>query len=209
VVTRAAHRCHVVCFPGRGCSSAGLQPCSSIACSRSPRAAVWMHQDHGPCDPRRGTEPRGLVQLHDLMVCSAGAAASLGVHGSAAVAARNLEPCFVVERKHAPTSALVLGVADVRHPGITDRCGSARATPATFVRPTSRHWQLERAVVSQVSPVKAQRAWDNRAIVRKLLRQRQPEFAAALASAEHYFSCLCGRAGRRDRRDDRAQDLPS
>jgi hypothetical protein len=111
--------------------------------------------------------------------------------------------------KHAPTSALVLGVADVRHPGITDRCGSARATPATFVRPTSRHWQLERAVVSQVSPVKAQRARDNRAIVRKLLRQRQPEFAAALASAEHYFSCPCGRAGRRDRRDDRAQDLPS
>jgi hypothetical protein len=27
--------------------------------------------------------------------------------------------------------------------------------------------------------------------VRKLLRQRQPEFAAALASAEHYFSCPC------------------
>jgi hypothetical protein len=84
---------------------------------------------------------------------------------------------------------LVLGVADVRHPGITDRCGSARATPATFVLPTSRHWQLERAAVSQVSPVKAQRARDSSAIVRKLLRQRQPEFAAALASAEHYFSC--------------------
>jgi hypothetical protein len=38
------------------------------------------------------TEPRGLVQPRDLMVCSAGAAASHGVHGSAAVAARNLQP---------------------------------------------------------------------------------------------------------------------
>ena len=45
--------------------------------------------------------------------------------------------------------------------------------------------------MSQVPPVKAQRARDNRAIVRKLLRQRQPEFAAALASTEHYFSCPC------------------
>jgi hypothetical protein len=36
-------------------------------------------------------------------------------------------------------------------------------------------------------PAKARRARENSAIVRKLLRQRQPEFAAALASAEHYF----------------------
>jgi hypothetical protein len=41
-----------------------------------------------------------------------------------------------------------------------------------------------------MSPVKARRARENSAIVRKLLRQRQPEFAAALASAEHYLSCL-------------------
>jgi hypothetical protein len=45
-----------------------------------------------------------------------------------------------------------------------------------------------------MSPVKARRARENSAIVRKLLRQRQPEFAAALASAEHYFSRPCGRA---------------
>ena len=46
-----------------------------------------------------------------------------------------------------------------------------------------------------MSPVKARRARENRAIVRKLLRQRQPEFAAALASAEHYFSCLVAERG--------------
>src|SRR5262249_26772421 len=61
------------------------------------------------------------------------------------------------------------------------------------------------APVSQMPPVKARRALENSAIVRKLLRQRQPEFAAALASAEHYFSCPCGRAKQRYRRDDRAQ----
>jgi hypothetical protein len=46
-----------------------------------------------------------------------------------------------------------------------------------------------------MSPVKAQRARENSAIVRKLLRQWQPEFAAALASAEHYFSCLVAERG--------------
>jgi hypothetical protein len=44
-----------------------------------------------------------------------------------------------------------------------------------------------------MSRVKAQRARENSAYVRKLLRQRQPEFAAALAFAEQYFSCLSGR----------------
>src|SRR4029077_4542898 len=36
---------------------------------------------------------------------------------------------------------------------------------------------------------KAQRAWENRAYVRMLLRQRQPAFAAALSSAEQSVSC--------------------
>src|SRR5580700_6617347 len=35
----------------------------------------------------------------------------------------------------------------------------------------------------------AQRAWENRAYVRMLLRQRQPAFAAALMSAERSVSC--------------------
>jgi len=48
-----------------------------------------------------------------------------------------------------------------------------------------------------MSRVKAQRARENCAYVRKLLGQRQPEFAAALAFAEQCFSCLSGRAGRR------------
>ena len=47
-----------------------------------------------------------------------------------------------------------------------------------------------RATVSQMSRVKAQRARENSAYVRKLLTQRQPEFAAALDRAEQYFSCV-------------------
>lgn len=37
---------------------------------------------------------------------------------------------------------------------------------------------------------KAQRARENGAYVRRLLRQRAPEFAATLAAAEHDVSCL-------------------
>ena len=41
--------------------------------------------------------------------------------------------------------------------------------------------------MSQMSLVKAERAWENRAHVRVLLRLRQSAFAAALASAEQDF----------------------
>jgi hypothetical protein len=57
------------------------------------------------------------------------------------------------------------------------------------------------------SMVKCERAQENRAYVRRLLRERQPEFAAALASVEHSFSCP-GCSGKRDQ-DDRASDLSS
>ena len=40
-----------------------------------------------------------------------------------------------------------------------------------------------------MSSRRAQQAWENRAYVRMLLRQRQPAFAAALSSAEQYVSC--------------------
>ena len=50
--------------------------------------------------------------------------------------------------------------------------------------------------MSQMSRGKAQRAQENSAYVRKLLRQRQPEFAAALTSAEQYFSRLAGHPAR-------------
>jgi hypothetical protein len=57
--------------------------------------------------------------------------------------------------------------------------------------------------MSQMSSVKAQRARENRAYVRMLLRERQPAFAAALASAEQYVVfCLPG--WQQDRDDDRA-----
>ena len=48
-----------------------------------------------------------------------------------------------------------------------------------------------------------ERAEENRAYVRRLLWERQPEFAAALAAAERSFSCpAC--PGERDHDDDRA-----
>jgi hypothetical protein len=47
----------------------------------------------------------------------------------------------------------------------------------------------EQPAMSQVSLVKAERARQNRAYVRGLLRRRQPGFAAALASAEQHLSC--------------------
>jgi hypothetical protein len=43
--------------------------------------------------------------------------------------------------------------------------------------------------MSQMSLVMAERARQNRAYVRVLLRQRQPGFAVALASAEQDLSC--------------------
>lgn len=62
---------------------------------------------------------------------------------------------------------------------------------------TKGNWPPGRAAASQMSRVKAQRARENSAYVRKLLGQRQPGFAAALAFAEQYFSCLSGRERRR------------
>lgn len=44
--------------------------------------------------------------------------------------------------------------------------------------------------MSQMPPAKAQRARENSAYVRELLRRRQPGFAAALASAEQYLAYL-------------------
>jgi hypothetical protein len=49
--------------------------------------------------------------------------------------------------------------------------------------------------MSQMLPAKAQRAWENSAYVRELLRQRHPGFAAALASAEQCLSHLLNQAG--------------
>ena len=62
---------------------------------------------------------------------------------------------------------------------------------------TTGHWPPGRAAASEMSRVKAQRARENSACVRRLLGQRQPGFAAALAFAEQYFSCLSGRQRRR------------
>jgi ABC-type Fe3+/spermidine/putrescine transport system ATPase subunit len=49
-------------------------------------------------------------------------------------------------------------------------------------------WQFEHAAMSKMSAVMAERGRQNRAYVRELLWQRQPEFAAALASAGHCLS---------------------
>jgi hypothetical protein len=58
---------------------------------------------------------------------------------------------------------------------------------------------------SNVPVAQSERAEENRAYVRRLLWEREPEFAAALASAEHSFSCpAC--SGERNQDDDRASD---
>lgn len=79
-----------------------------------------------------------------------------------------------------------------------DQPGKAGACCATVPACSATgNWPPDRAAASQISRVKAQRAQENSAYVRKLIRQRQPGFAAALAFAEQYFSCLSGRARRR------------
>jgi hypothetical protein len=75
--------------------------------------------------------------------------------------------------------------------------GKAGAWCATVRACSARDWPPDRAAASEMSRVKPQRSRENSAYVRKLLGQRQPEFAAALAFAEQYFSCLSGRERRR------------
>ena len=54
--------------------------------------------------------------------------------------------------------------------------------------PKCREWHAPdhqtRATVGQTALLKGERARQNRAYVRKLLQERQPEFAAALAAAK-------------------------
>ena len=54
---------------------------------------------------------------------------------------------------------------------------------------------------------RSDRARQNRAYVRRLLRQRQPEFAAALESVEHEFSYPAGLGKRRTQDHARTSDL--
>jgi hypothetical protein len=58
--------------------------------------------------------------------------------------------------------------------------------------------------MSQMSSVKAQRARENRAYVRMLLKERQPTFAAALAFVAEQYVVFCLPGRRQDRDDDRA-----
>jgi len=167
-------------------------------------------------DPRSGDggrRPSALALLHDLMVCGTGESASLGLRGSAAVAARNRRSacsggnmCQYQPRRSewpAPDHLLATRIA-ANQPG---KAGAWCATVPTCS--ATRNWPPDRAAASEMSRVKAQRARENSAYVRKLLGQRQPEFAAALAFAEQFCSCLSGREMRRSRHDDRAQDLSS
>jgi hypothetical protein len=100
-----------------------------------------------------------------------------------------------------PVSAPALGVAGAGPPGDTDRGESA-----------GKGWSLvcngaalfcDEGLAARPGGGKRdvtgepQRARENSAYVRKLLGQRQPEFAAALAFAEQYFSCLSGWERRR------------
>jgi hypothetical protein len=58
---------------------------------------------------------------------------------------------------------------------------------------------------TNVPVAQRERAEENRAYVRRLLWEREPEFAAALASAERSFSCpAC--PGEQNQHDDRTSD---
>ena len=57
-----------------------------------------------------------------------------------------------------------------------------------------------------MSPVKARRARENSAYVRKLLSEREPGFAAALAAADRYISWSSRPGGDEDRDDPRCND---
>jgi hypothetical protein len=54
-----------------------------------------------------------------------------------------------------------------------------------------------------------QRARENSAYVRKLLSEREPEFAAALAAAERYISWSFRPGGGEDRDDDPYAAIPA
>ncbi len=56
------------------------------------------------------------------------------------------------------------------------------------------------------SRMNEQRARENSAYVRKLLSEREPEFAAALAAAERYISWSFRPGGDEDRDDPRCSD---
>jgi hypothetical protein len=56
---------------------------------------------------------------------------------------------------------------------------------------------------TNVPVAQRERAEENRAYVRRLLWEREPEFAAALAAVERSFSCA-PYPGERDQDDDRA-----
>ena len=155
----------------------------------------------------RGSEVRGqggcpgaLALLHDLMVCGTGEPATLGLHGSAAVAVRNRRSacsggnmCQYQPRRSEWSAPDHLATRiGANRPGKAGAwCATVPACSAT------RDWPPDRAAASEMSRVKPQRARENSAYVRKLLGQRQPEFAAALAFAEQYFSCLSGWERRR------------
>jgi hypothetical protein len=58
---------------------------------------------------------------------------------------------------------------------------------------------------TNVPVAQRERAEENRAYVRRLLWEREPEFAAVLAAVERSFSCpVC--SGERNQDDDRASD---
>ena len=72
---------------------------------------------------------------------------------------------------------------------LPDGCAVA---PAAVVRRAPCRWPPELVAMSRTTQVKAQRARENREYVRKLLNQRQPAFAGALAFAEQELTCQIG-----------------
>ena len=87
-----------------------------------------------------------------------------------------------------------------------------RRNRRVHIRQGSRHHPRRKREIgslerrTNVPVAQRERAEENRAYVRRLLWEREPEFAAALAAVERSFSCPpC--PGERDQDDDRASHL--
>jgi hypothetical protein len=72
-------------------------------------------------------------------------------------------------------------------------------------QPRCPEWHASDRLAARIVADQPGRAEENRAYVRMLLRQRQPAFAAALASAERYVSCPACSCRRPDRDGGRAR----
>jgi hypothetical protein len=104
-------------------------------------------------------------------------------------------------------AALGLAGPGVRRPQPSSSCRGSQTT--WTARSVIRNWRNRRLYPDgDASRMNEQRARENSAYVRKLLSEREPEFAAALAAAERCISWSFRPGGDEDRDDDPYAAIP-